>query len=242
MSQYADLGGALGQWLRRQLASPTVSGMMSASDKQWLDDLRTNQLPSWSAIKAEYQSLSLTQLQQRLQGSPDLDMAVTLLLATGQMTDRLAPVALLPLLTTSESWNAGTVPVAGMIGASSVYPGSPALKSRDGNKGGGWVSSPTVDPVGEYLYAQFVSPVTVKRLTLYVSTSTFSPTRVALECASGLSASWHTVATLDVQQVANDQLFAIPAYGAQTCWRVRILATAGNRPSILEWQLDGLPA
>lgn len=242
MNTFATLGDALGQWLRQQLANPSAAGLMSATDKQWLDAHRS--LPtviSWSAIKAEYQRLGLTELSQRLAADADFAAAVTLLLATGQMPDRLAPVALLPVLTTSDSWSSGSVPVAGMLGASSYYSTSLPRKSRDGSLTVGWVPAYS-EPTNSWLYAQFVSPVQVKRLHLYVSGSTYSPTSVAIECASSLTGVWSTVATFAVQQVTSEQIFAVPAYAAHPCWRVRILAIAGNQPGIFEWQLDGLPS
>lgn len=241
MSQYFELGSALGQWLRQQLATSDQPGLMTPADKQWLDTLRTQPAPlSWSAIKAEYQALSITELPQRLAEDPDFATAVTLLLSTGQMVDRLLPVPLLPVLSSSDSWSASNAPVAGSLGASSYYSTSLPRKSRDSNIGAGWVPAYS-EPTNGWLYAQFVSPVQVKRLHLYVSGSTFSPTSVAIECAHSLGGPWATVCTLPVQQVTSEQIFAVPAYTAHTCWRLRILANAGNQPGIFEWQLDGLP-
>lgn len=187
-----------------------------------------------TTIMARYTSTPLADLPAALAGDPDFAASVAMLLASGQLTDRLASVPLLPATTGLEfgaTWPAGSIsasatagdPVAALyLPAGNVYAGSGL-------------------PIVDYAVIEFAAPVIVSAIDLTVPSVDARPDIIAVDAAPSAAGPWAAVLTHDPGSITATQRISVADVSAAH-WRISVSVPAGLAPAVIALQLHGRAA
>lgn len=194
-----------------------------------------------TTIMARYNSTPLADLPAALAGDPDFAASVAMLIACGQLTDRLASVPLLPAvsgLAAGAAWSVDDgVPVAGNITASAGV-GDPVvalyLPARGVYVGAGL-------PIVDYAVIEFAAPVIVSAIDLTVPSVDARPDIIAVDAAPSAAGPWAAVLTHDPGSITATQRISVADVSA-THWRISVSVPAGLAPAVIALQLHGRAA